>query len=159
MIIPPGSLEVNRRSRMRRKLHLRSITPPNWPNWNPIIVVGKRIKNRNKYCLLYKRHSDNIWVNKSFSYNSASCLGNRKSGNNDGDQILSLFRRLLNPAQIVDLAERDPVAALEWCRLLGKIPSIILVAGGDGTVAWLLNTINKLELEVNLFRYGTFRYA
>jgi len=76
-------------------------------------------------------------------------IGNRKSGNNDGGQILSLFRRLLNPAQIVDLAERDPVAALEWCRLLGKIPSTILVAGGDGTVAWLLNTINKLELEVN----------
>ncbi|KAG5311936.1 DGKE kinase, partial [Pseudoatta argentina] len=113
MIIPPGSLEViNRRSTMRRRLHLRSVTPPNWPNWNPIIIVG-----------------------------------NRKSGNNDGGQILSLFRRLLNPAQIVDLAERDPVAALEWCRLLGKIPSIILVAGGDGTVAWLLNTINKLELE------------
>ncbi|XP_011699774.1 PREDICTED: diacylglycerol kinase epsilon [Wasmannia auropunctata] len=113
MIIPPGSLEViNRRSTMRRRLHLRSVIPPNWPNWNPIIVVG-----------------------------------NRKSGNNDGDQILSLFRRLLNPAQIVDLAERDPVAALEWCRLLGKTQSTILVAGGDGTVAWLLNTINKLELK------------
>ncbi|KYM94857.1 PREDICTED: diacylglycerol kinase epsilon [Cyphomyrmex costatus] len=113
MIIPPGSLEViNRRSTMRCRLHLRSVTPPNWPNWNPIIVVG-----------------------------------NRKSGNNDGGQILSLFRRLLNPAQIVDLADRDPVAALEWCRLLGKTPSTILAAGGDGTVAWLLNTINKLELE------------
>ncbi|XP_070156608.1 diacylglycerol kinase epsilon [Polyergus mexicanus] len=113
MIIPPGSLEViNRRSTMRRRLHLRSIIPPNWLDWNPIIVVG-----------------------------------NRKSGNNDGGQILSLFRRLLNPAQIMDLAERDPVAALEWCRLLGKIPSTILVAGGDGTIAWLLNTINKLELK------------
>ncbi|CAL1686703.1 unnamed protein product [Lasius platythorax] len=115
MIIPPGSLEViNQRSTMmhKRRLHLRSVIPPNWSNWNPIIVVG-----------------------------------NRKSGNNDGDQILSLFRRLLNPAQIMDLAERDPVAALEWCRLLGKTPSTILVAGGDGTIAWLLNTIYKLELK------------
>lgn len=113
MIIPPGSLEViNRRSTMRRRLHLRSIIRPNWLDWNPIIVVG-----------------------------------NRKAGNNDGDQILSLFRRLLNPAQITDLAERDPVAALEWCRLLGKTPSTILVAGGDGTIAWLLNTINKLQLQ------------
>jgi len=42
MIIPPGSLEViNRRSTMRRRLHLRSIISPNWSNWNPIIVVGK----------------------------------------------------------------------------------------------------------------------
>ncbi|XP_020280420.1 diacylglycerol kinase epsilon isoform X2 [Pseudomyrmex gracilis] len=113
MIIPPGSLEViNRRTTMRRWLHLRSVIAPKWPNWNPIIVVG-----------------------------------NRKSGNNDGGQILSLFRRLLNPAQVVDLAERDPVAALEWCRLLGKTPSTILVAGGDGTIAWLLNTVDKLELE------------
>lgn len=74
--------------------------------------------------------------------------GNRKSGNSDGGKILSLFRKLLNPAQIMDLAERDPVAALEWCRLLGKTPSTILVAGGDGTIAWLLNTIYKLELKV-----------
>lgn len=45
MIIPPGSLEViNRRSTMRRRLHLRSVTPPNWSNWNPIIVVGKETK-------------------------------------------------------------------------------------------------------------------
>lgn len=87
----------------------------------------------------------------SFFHESLFRPGNRKSGNNDGGQILSLFRRLLNPAQIVDLADRDPVAALEWCHLLGKIPCIILVAGGDGTVAWLLNTINKLELEVNSF--------
>ncbi|XP_072744672.1 diacylglycerol kinase epsilon-like isoform X1 [Anoplolepis gracilipes] len=113
MIIPPGSLEViNRRSTMKRRLHIRSIIPPNWLDWNPIIVVG-----------------------------------NTKSGNNDGSQILSLFRRLLNPAQIMDLAERDPVAALEWCRLLGKTPATILVAGGDGTIAWLLNTIHKLELK------------
>jgi len=42
MIIPPGNLEViNRRSTMRRRLHLRSIISPNWSNWNPIIVVGK----------------------------------------------------------------------------------------------------------------------
>ncbi|XP_011139591.1 diacylglycerol kinase epsilon [Harpegnathos saltator] len=113
MIIPPGSLEViNRRRTMRRRLHLRSVITPNWPKWNPIIVVG-----------------------------------NRKSGNNDGDKILSLFRRLLNPAQVVDLAERDPVAALEWCRLLGKTPCTVLVAGGDGTISWLLNTIDKLGLQ------------
>ncbi|XP_012256504.2 diacylglycerol kinase epsilon [Athalia rosae] len=113
MIVPPGSLEVvNTRSTMRRRLHLRKIIPPLWPNWNPLIIVA-----------------------------------NRKSGNNDGAEILSLFRRLVNPAQVVDLAERDPVAALEWCRLLGDVACNILVAGGDGTVAWLLNTIHKLQLK------------
>ena len=61
---------------------------------------------------------------------------------------MSLFRRLLNPAQVVDLSERDPVAVLEWCRLLGKVTCTVLVAGGDGTIAWLLNAIHKLGLEV-----------
>ncbi|XP_046428712.1 diacylglycerol kinase epsilon isoform X1 [Neodiprion fabricii] len=113
MIVPPGSLEVvNTRSKMRRRLQLRKIIPPLWPNWNPIIIVA-----------------------------------NRKSGNNDGAAILSLFRRLVNPAQVVDLADRDPVAVLEWCRLLGDVSCNILVAGGDGTVAWLLNTIHKLQLK------------
>lgn len=60
-----------------------------------------------------------------------------------------MFRRLINPAQVVDLSERDPVAALEWCRLLGDNPCNVLVAGGDGTVAWLLNAIHKLRLKVN----------
>lgn len=113
MIIPPTSLEViNRRSTVRRRLQLRSVIPPNWPNWKPLIVVA-----------------------------------NKKSGNNDGAEILSLFRRIVNPAQVVDLSERDPVAALEWCRLLGKNPCTVLVAGGDGTIAWLLNTIHKLGLQ------------
>jgi diacylglycerol kinase (ATP) len=73
---------------------------------------------------------------------------NRKSGNNDGDIILSLFRRLLNPAQVLDLAERPPEAALEWCSLLGKVRATVLVAGGDGTVGWVLNAVNKLQLKV-----------
>ncbi|XP_029041823.1 diacylglycerol kinase epsilon isoform X1 [Osmia bicornis bicornis] len=113
MVIPPSSLEViNLRSTVRRKLRIRSVKPPNWPHWRPLIVVA-----------------------------------NKKSGNNDGAEILSLFRRLINPAQVVDLSERDPVAILEWCRLLGKISCTILVAGGDGTIAWFLTTIHKLGLE------------
>lgn len=88
-------------------------------------------------------------INITFDGNIFSNISaNRKSGNNDGAEILSLFRRLLNPAQVVDLTERDPVAALEWCRLLGDNPCNILVAGGDGTVAWLLNSIHKLKLKV-----------
>lgn len=75
-------------------------------------------------------------------------LANKKSGNNDGAEILSLFRRLLNPAQVVDLSECDAVAILEWCRLLGKVTCTLLVAGGDGTIASLLNAIHKVGLKV-----------
>lgn len=77
-----------------------------------------------------------------------SAAANRKSGNNDGDAVLSMFRRLLNPAQVVDLADRPPEVALEWCSLLGDVRTTVLVAGGDGTVAWVLNTIHKMQLKV-----------
>lgn len=84
-------------------------------------------------------------------------LANKKSGNNDGAEILSLFRRLLNPAQIVDLSECDPVAILEWCRLLGKVTCTLLVAGGDGTIASLLNAIHKVGLKVKyVYMYALY---
>ncbi|KAJ9577627.1 hypothetical protein L9F63_005814, partial [Diploptera punctata] len=73
-------------------------------------------------------------------------LANCKSGNNEGDYILSRFRHILNPAQVVDLSARPPEAALEWCSLLGNVRANVLVAGGDGTVSWVLNAINKLQL-------------
>ncbi|KAI4494193.1 hypothetical protein M0802_009062 [Mischocyttarus mexicanus] len=80
-------------------------------------------------------------------WNPLIVVGNRKSGNNDGEEILSLFRGLLNPAQVMDLAEQDPTAILTWCRLLENTPCTVLVAGGDGTIAWLLNIIHKLQLK------------
>ena len=61
---------------------------------------------------------------------------------------MSLFRGVLNPAQVIDIGKKKPEAALEWCVLLKSIPSKILVAGGDGTIGWILNTILKLNLEV-----------
>lgn len=71
-------------------------------------------------------------------------VGNRKSGNGDGSHVLSSFRRLLNPLQVVDLADRSPQDALYWLPLVpAKI--LILVAGGDGTAAWILNTIHEMK--------------
>lgn len=49
---------------------------------------------------------------------------------------------------MVDLAERSPEAALELCSLLGEVQATVLVAGGDGTVGWVLNAVNKLQLKV-----------
>lgn len=74
-------------------------------------------------------------------------LGNRKSGNGDGRHVLSTFRCLLNPLQVVDLADKSPADALQWVSL---IPSsgltLILAAGGDGTAAWILNTMHAMKL-------------
>lgn len=74
-------------------------------------------------------------------------VANRKSGNGDGAIVLSEFRKYLNPAQVIDLAERSPKTALQWSVLVAPVPIRLLVAGGDGTVSWMLTTAHKMDLE------------
>ena len=58
-------------------------------------------------------------------------VANRKSGNGEGDVVLQSFRRLLNPAQVLDLAEIQPERGLEWCHLVPPdVQCRLLVAGG-----------------------------
>nr|XP_045595029.1 diacylglycerol kinase epsilon-like isoform X1 [Procambarus clarkii] len=74
-------------------------------------------------------------------------IGNRKSGSNEADSVLSSFRNFLNPAQVKDLADHPPEEALEWCRLLpSDVQCRVVVAGGDGTVGWIFNAIHKMKL-------------
>ena len=75
-------------------------------------------------------------------------IANRKSGNGDGEMILQAFRGLLNPAQVIDLYDIPPEGGLEWCHLLPHITFRVLVAGGDGTIGWVLNAIDNLKLKV-----------
>ena len=90
-------------------------------------------------------------------------IANRKSGDNEGDKILRLFRLILNPAQVIDLDTASLENGLEWCRLVNQyFPETrvrVLVAGGDGTVGWVLNTIDQLKLhpkpEVGILPLGT----
>ncbi|KAI2800162.1 hypothetical protein BLOT_014075 [Blomia tropicalis] len=77
-------------------------------------------------------------------------VANRKSGNNDAGQILSRFLTVLNPLQVIDLSKdaNSLELALQICKMLPTgVLARFLVAGGDGTVGWVLNTIHKLEFE------------
>ncbi|KRT80304.1 C1 domain containing protein [Oryctes borbonicus] len=86
-------------------------------------------------------------------------VANRKSGNNDGGIVLSEFRKYLNPVQVLDLAERTPAAALQWSVLVAPKPIKLLIAGGDGTVSWILSSVHKMDLDpqpaVSLLPLGT----
>ncbi|XP_022249385.1 diacylglycerol kinase epsilon-like [Limulus polyphemus] len=73
-------------------------------------------------------------------------IANAKSGNNEGDLILRAFRGILNTAQVIDLHDLPPESGLEWCNLVPDQTCRVLVAGGDGTVGWVLNAIQKLKL-------------
>lgn len=80
-------------------------------------------------------------------------LANKKSGNNDGALIISRFRQLLNPIQVYDVIDCPPEKALAWLKTSQLDCVYVLAAGGDGTVAGVLNGINNLQLKVltNLF--------
>jgi len=93
------------------------------------------------------------------SFHPLIVVGNKKSGNNDGNAVLAAFRRHLNPAQVIDLAESRMEEAVEWCVLASPATCYIVVCGGDGTIGWLLNTADKMKLDthpaVAIFPLGT----
>jgi len=74
-------------------------------------------------------------------------IGNRKSGNNDGAALLPAFRGCLNPAQVTDLSDSSMHEALELLQRLSdpNVQPLCAVAGGDGTVGWVLNSIDELR--------------
>ena len=89
-------------------------------------------------------------------------IANRKSGNNDAGNILSKFLPILNPLQVIDLSDKSNQLelSLQMCRMLPENITVrILVAGGDGTIGWVLNTIHQLKLNpsplVAIFPLGT----
>lgn len=61
-----------------------------------------------------------------------------------------MFRGILHPLQVVEMTSAGPKEALQWVEKLSPNPCRILVAGGDGTVGWILNTIFEMKINVDL---------
>ena len=59
-----------------------------------------------------------------------------------GGYLTAQLRQNLNPLQVVDLHKTDPKVALRQFSALPRVR--ILVCGGDGTVAWILQTMESL---------------
>jgi len=70
---------------------------------------------------------------------------NSRSGSQQGHLLITQLRRLLNPIQVWDLADGSPDQILESFCVLTYFR--ILVCGGDGTVAWIISTLEKLKLD------------
>lgn len=151
MIIPPNHVFVKYR-RLHR--HIANIVQPDWPDWKPLIVVGMSvIANQSEI-------TNQIFCRPFVDYFSRFSLSaNNKSGDNTAESVISVFRSVLNPIQIFELSSTGPNEALNLINKIRSTSCRILVAGGDGTIGWILTEIARRNIqpipEVSILPIGT----
>jgi diacylglycerol kinase (ATP) len=69
------------------------------------------------------------------------CFVNAKSGGNLGKDVIIHLRRHLNPMQVHDLCRVDPLKVIQKFSKLKNYK--ILACGGDGTVSYILEILDK----------------
>jgi len=100
--------------------------------------ITKKGERKGKYLQRYEIITDLLPAYSS----PLLVLINSKSGGQQGKAVLQRFKRLLHPFQVWDIANVGPAPLLTFFREVPRLK--ILVAGGDGTVGWILQEVEKV---------------
>lgn len=80
------------------------------------------------------------------NYTPILCFVNSKSGGSQGHFLIEELKQYLNPLQVVEVSTIDPIVLIkEFSSCLKQYK--VLVCGGDGTISWILNSIQSLGPE------------
>ncbi|XP_063835612.1 diacylglycerol kinase 1 [Ostrinia nubilalis] len=70
---------------------------------------------------------------------------NPKSGGRQGSRVLRKLQYILNPRQVHDIAKGGPMQGLQMFKDVKSYR--VICCGGDGTVGWVLETMDKVQME------------
>jgi len=87
------------------------------------------------------------------TYSPVLFFVNTQSGGQFGWELLKTLRVLIHPAQIVDLNEKSRIKAVNVLNcFVNKFESKlrIVVAGGDGSVGWILEMLDELDDDMKI---------
>ena len=134
---------------LQQSKHARLILPPECvtlaPARSPLTRVTRKVMRKISRQRRNAEYSPIVSIDPALLPENAIPLlvfVNSRSGGQLGGFLTSQLRLNLNPLQVVDLHKTDPKVALQLFCHLPKLR--ILVCGGDGTVAWILQALEEL---------------
>uniref|UniRef100_A0A0N5AD69 Diacylglycerol kinase n=1 Tax=Syphacia muris TaxID=451379 RepID=A0A0N5AD69_9BILA len=109
----------------------------------PHCVDVRKIGNRKKKQLVVDviRVPRDLWL----SWTPLFIVINPKSGGALGFQLLRKFRQFLHPVQVINIEQVKINTALRWIDFNSQINCYLLVAGGDGTLSRIFDSIGRLN--------------
>ncbi|XP_028165995.1 diacylglycerol kinase eta [Ostrinia furnacalis] len=115
------------------------------PSWRASCMLGPARASVVPPTRLHSVGPDDAWVpDRPPNASPLIVFVNSRSGDNQGVKFLRRFKQLLNPAQVFELSGAGPRLGLRLFRHFA--PLRVLVCSGDGSVGWVLQEVDKLDM-------------
>nr|XP_049698643.1 diacylglycerol kinase eta isoform X2 [Helicoverpa armigera] len=115
------------------------------PTWRASCSLGPARASVVPPTRLHSVGPDDAWVpDRPPNASPLIVFVNSRSGDNQGVKFLRRFKQLLNPAQVFELSGAGPRLGLRLFRHFA--PLRVLVCSGDGSVGWVLQEVDKLDM-------------